>query len=71
MRAWIEIPFVIFYRLEHLVALFMRAWIEIACRSHIEADRAVALFMRAWIEMIWLNCALLVLQGRPLHEGVD
>ena len=54
------------------VALFTRAWIEIMLSTPaLTACSHVALFTRAWIEMVITPINLIVIPGRPLHEGVD
>ena len=53
------------------VALFTRAWIEIERDRRILKLRLVALFTRAWIEIVMGNLYCSIIDGRPLHEGVD
>ena len=53
------------------VALFTRAWIEIILYNTKYLKYYVALFTRAWIEISKLFDNIFIIQGRPLHEGVD
>ena len=70
-RAWIEMILMIYSTKILLVALFTRAWIEIKLYPKDIKSYNVALFTRAWIEMEIFLIMNLIVNSRPLHEGVD